>query len=71
MRVMEIPRFPRTIEIPDIDYFLRSRLSRTTVMWPDQAIPLLAYMCFPNDQEERHGLMQTIRSWATTLTRCT
>jgi hypothetical protein len=67
---MEIPPFRRRIEIRDINYLLRSRLSQTTVMWPDQAIPLLAYMCFPNDQEEWHALMQTLRSWATEAESC-
>jgi hypothetical protein len=47
MRVMEIPPFSRKIEIPDINHSLRSRLSQTTVLWPNQAIPLLGYMCCP------------------------
>jgi hypothetical protein len=64
MRVMEIPPFPQTIEICDFNYFLRTRLTQTTVMWPNQAIPLLGYMCYPNDQEKRQALMQTLRSWA-------
>jgi hypothetical protein len=65
MRLMEIPRFPRKIEITDINHFLRIRLSQTIVMWPDQAIPLLGYMCFPNNKEKREDLIQTLRSWAT------
>ena len=64
MRVMEIPSFPQTIEICDFNYFLRTRLSQTTVMWPNQSIPLLGYMCCPNDAGERRALMQTFRSWA-------
>jgi hypothetical protein len=61
---MEIPSFPWEMKIPDINYLLRSRLSQTIVRWPNQAISLLGYMCFPNDDEERHALMQTLRSWA-------
>jgi hypothetical protein len=63
MRVMDIPRFPHEIEIPDLDYFLRTRLGNTTVMWPDQAIPLLGYMCHPNDKTARDSLMGIVRSW--------
>ena len=63
MRVMEIPRFPRKIEIPDLDNFIRTRLSQTVVMWPEQAIPLLGYMCYPNDREARDDFLLTLRSW--------
>jgi hypothetical protein len=63
MRVMEIPPFPRKIEIPDLDDFIRSRLSQTVVMWPDQAIPLLGYMCRPNDGEARDDFVRTLRKW--------
>jgi hypothetical protein len=63
MRVMEIPRFPRKIEIPDLDNFIRTRLSQTVVLWPEQAIPLLGYMCCPNDGEGREDFLLTLRSW--------
>jgi hypothetical protein len=64
MRVMEISPFRRNSEITDFNYFLRTCLSQIIVRRPDQAIQLLGYMCFPNDEEERHALMQTLRSWA-------
>jgi hypothetical protein len=64
MRLMEIPPFPRKIEIRDLDTLYRARLSQTLVMWPDQAIPLLGYMCYPNNLEAREILQRTIRSWA-------
>ena len=35
------------------------RLSTTAVMWPDQALPLLYYMCFPNDEAARDDLLRT------------
>ena len=63
MRVMEIPPFPRTIEIPDLENLLRIRLGNTTVMWPHQAIPLLGYMCHPNDETARADLVGTLRNW--------
>jgi hypothetical protein len=63
MRVMEIPGFPRKIEIPDLHHFIRTRLSQTLVMWPAQAIPLLGYMCYPNDGEARKDFVLTLRSW--------
>ena len=64
MRVMEIPPFPRTIEIPDLENLLRIRLGNTTVMWPHQAIPLLGYMCHPNDETALDALVRTLWSWA-------
>ena len=63
MRLMEIRRFPRKIEILDLDNFLRSRLSQTVVMWPEQAIPLLGYMCYPADLHARATLLRTLVSW--------
>jgi hypothetical protein len=63
MRMMEIPPFPREIRIPDLDYFVRTRLSQTVVMWPEQSIPLLGYMCFPNDAESRAPLLRMLRNW--------
>ena len=63
MRVMEIPPFPRKIENLDLNNLLRTRLSQTVVMWPAQAIPLLGYMCYPNDSVARDALLRTLRSW--------
>lgn len=63
MRVLDIPAFPRPIEILDLENFLRTRISETTVMWPNQAIPLLGAMCHPNDEAERDKLMGILRSW--------
>jgi hypothetical protein len=63
MRVMEIPAFPQKIEIPDLDRFYRARLSETDVIWPEQAIQLLGYKCYPNDPEARDALRRTIWSW--------
>jgi len=64
MRAMEIPSFPRKIEILDLNELFKTRLSQTVVTWPEQAIPLLGYMCYPNDLAARDALRRTIRSWA-------
>ena len=66
MRKMEIPGFPRKIEIPDLHNFIRTRLSQTAVMWPEQAIQLLGYMCYPNDAEAREDFVLTLRGWPET-----
>jgi len=42
----------------------KARLSQTVVMWPEQAIPLLGYLCYPNDPAARDALRRTLRSWA-------
>ena len=63
MPVMEIPRFPRKIKISDLDNFIRTRLSQTVVMWPEQAISLLGYMCCPSDEGARARLVRTLWSW--------
>jgi len=63
MRVMEIPGFPEKVEISDLDDFFKPRLSQTVVIWPEQAIPLLGYMCHPNDPAAREALLVTLRSW--------
>ena len=63
MRVMEIPSFPRKFENHDLENLLRSRLSQTVVLWPDQAIPLVGYMCSPNDPKARDESRHILESW--------
>ena len=64
MRVLDIPPFPRQIEILDLENFLITRIRETIVMWPSQAVPLLGAMCHPNDEAERDKLKDILRSWA-------
>ena len=64
MRVMQIPRFPRKVEILNLENFLRARLSQTVVLWPDQAIPLAGYMGWPNDPAARGSAVEILRQWA-------
>src|SRR5258708_5383477 len=61
MRVMQIPRFPRKVEILNLEHFLRARLSQTVVMWPDQAIPLAGYMAWPNDTPARDSAVEILQ----------
>jgi hypothetical protein len=63
MRVIYMPPFPRKIEIVDLDNFIETRLSNTVVMWPDQAIALLGFMCHPNDGAARNALTGILRAW--------
>ena len=64
MRVMQIPAFPRKFENPDLEDLLRRRLSQTVVLWPDQAIPLLVYMGWPNDPADRDESLRMVGSWS-------
>jgi hypothetical protein len=59
---MDIPPFPRKFDNPDLENFLRARLTET-VMWPEQAIPLLGYMCHAKDETARDTLVRMLRSW--------
>jgi hypothetical protein len=64
MRIMDIPPFRRAVDISDVASFLRTRLNGETVMFPEQAIALLSYMCCPEDPSGRDRLMRILRSWA-------
>jgi hypothetical protein len=61
--LLPVPPFPRRIEVLDMENFLRTHLSNTVVMWPDQSLPLLGYMCCPNDEAARDVHLQVLRSW--------
>jgi hypothetical protein len=61
MRFMNIPPFRRKIEIPDFEFFVRTRLSQELVLWPEQAISLLGYMGWPNDLGARANAMRILR----------
>jgi hypothetical protein len=63
MRVMQIPRFPRTVEILDFDFFVRSRLTQSIVLWSEQAIALVGYMAWPNDPDARAASEGVLRGW--------
>ena len=63
MRFMDIPRFERKIEIPDFDFFVRSRLNQAIVIWPEQAFSLVGYMGWPNDPNARAASVRILREW--------
>jgi hypothetical protein len=63
MRFMSIRPFARRIEILDFGFFLRSRFNQATVLWPEQAVPLVGYMAWPNDSEVRAASVAIIRGW--------
>lgn len=64
MRFMAIPPFPRMIKVPDFEFFVRSRLSQEVVYWPQQAIPLVGYMGWPNDPVARAAAKKILRGWS-------
>lgn len=64
MRFMSIPPFGHPIEIPDFDFFVRSRLNQAIVVWPEQAIALVGYMGWPNDPEAREASKSSLRAWS-------
>jgi hypothetical protein len=50
MRALQIPSFPGAqIEITDLGSLIKGRLIDDLVVWPDQAVPLVGYMAWPND----------------------
>jgi hypothetical protein len=63
MRFMDMPPFERTIKIRDFEYFVRSRLSQKTVLWPAQACVLVGYMGWPNAPEARAAATRTLQDW--------
>jgi len=66
LRVMDLPPFPRKIEIPDLENFIRTRLSNAELVSPHHAIPLVGYMSWPNDEVARADLEGTLWSWLDT-----
>jgi hypothetical protein len=63
MRYMAITPFEQAIEILDFEHFLRTRLSQSTVIWPEQALTLIGYMGWPNDDQARAEAIAIVRGW--------
>ena len=62
MRTMEIGRFPgKRIHITDFESFIKPRLLNEGVIWPDQALSLVAYMAWPNDANARNRWLNAHR----------
>jgi hypothetical protein len=50
MRTMQIRPFPGAkMHMTDPGSLIKARLIRDLVLWPDQAVPLVGYMAWPND----------------------
>jgi hypothetical protein len=62
MRVMEIPPFSRKLDNSDFENLFKARLSQTIVLCPEQAIPLVGYMGWPNDSSARDEALRIVRS---------
>jgi hypothetical protein len=63
MRIMEIPRFRRAIRVADLETLIKTRLNHEVVIWPDQAVPLVGYMAWPNDSLARSNWFEVARKW--------
>jgi len=54
MRIMEIPGFSGSkIQFTDLGWLIKIRLTKDLILWPDQAVPLVGYMAWPNAAEVR------------------
>lgn len=63
MPIMQIPRFPSAIRVDNLESFIRGRLVNKVVWRPDQAVPLLGYMAWPNDPVRRSNWHELARTW--------
>jgi hypothetical protein len=62
MRTMQIRRFPGAqMQIADLGLLIKERLIRDLVVWPDQAVPLVGYMSWPNDPIMRERWLEAHR----------
>src|SRR5262249_6609514 len=59
MRTMQIRPFPGSkIQITDLGYLIKERLTRDLVLRPNQALPLVGYMAWPNDPVMRQRWLE-------------
>jgi hypothetical protein len=62
MRTMEIHPFPGPqIQITDLGLLIEPRLFDDLVIWPNQALPLVGYMAWPNDAAARNRWVEAHR----------
>src|SRR5262249_53719130 len=64
MRVMDIPPFPHRVEIFDLEYLYRTRLTQKPDLRAEVGIALLEYMGWPNDSAAREQATAILRRWA-------
>jgi hypothetical protein len=60
MRTMDIPLFPEDAakELGDLRGFIKERLTRNVVIYPEQSLRLISFMAWPNDETARAGWMR-------------
>jgi hypothetical protein len=59
---MQIRPFPGAqMQIADLGLLIKGRLFRDLVVWPDQAVPLVGYMAWPNDPTIRERWLEAHR----------
>ena len=63
MPIMQIPRFRTATRIDNLESFIKGRLINKVVWRPDQAVPLLGYMAWPNDPVARSNWHELARTW--------
>jgi hypothetical protein len=63
MRTMELPLFPNKIEISDFEHYYRTRLGEKADLKASWGIPLLGYMGWPNQEEERKQAIALLKDW--------
>ena len=62
MRAMQIRPFPGgRMQFTDLGSLIRKRLIRDLVVWPEQAVPLVGYMAWPNDSIIRDRWLEAHR----------
>src|SRR5215475_10055164 len=63
MRTMQIRPFRgQKIQIADPGFLIKDRLIRELVLWPDQALPLVGYMAWPDDPIMRERWVEAHQS---------
>ena len=59
---MEIPGFSGSkIQFTDLGWLIKIRLTKDLILWPDQAVPLVGYMAWPNAAEVRERWLNAHR----------
>src|SRR5262249_16123918 len=62
MRIMEIPGFPGAkIQLTDLGWLIKVRVTKDLIFWPDQAVPPVGYMAWANAPELREHWLNAHR----------
>ena len=62
MRTMEIRGFPGAkMQLTDLGWLIKIRVTKDLIFWPDQAVPLVGYMAWPNAAEVRERWLNAHR----------